>query len=418
MASYHFSAQLIQRSKGRSAVAAAAYRSGTVLVDNRTGQRHDFSRRRGVVSSEILTPDGTPAFLGDRQALWNHVEAIERRQDAQVAREINLALPHELDARSRREMLLRFVKEAFVDLGMVADVCIHAPVREKGDDPRQHHAHVMLTMRLATSKGLHRVKTREWNSEKLLEEWRELWSVRQNEALARLGRRERVDHRSLLAQKHEALNRRDYPAAVKLDRKPQIHIGPRARAATKRGIQVQTRDREVGPKRRQKGELATRSRVIRYSAIDRGTRFAQCQAIAKENWTRRRQAIGKWQVRSSRFRARQEGAVRLEELARVNFRHLFNQRNEWRWLEGREQVPSLACQVKEAVKRLGVLKKRRALLARLIAEVDRTLAGLLLSQARETKPFRRLQSKQPRALGLRPGRSRARCPIGPSIRAP
>jgi MobA/MobL family protein len=102
MASYHFSVQIISRSAGQSSVAAAAYRAGERLKEQRSGKIHDYSKRRGVVSAEILLPRGAANFLGDRSALWSYVERLEGRRDAQLAREINLALPHELDANARR----------------------------------------------------------------------------------------------------------------------------------------------------------------------------------------------------------------------------------------------------------------------------------------------------------------------------
>jgi hypothetical protein len=414
MASYHFSAQLIQRSKGRSAVAAAAYRSGSVLADNRTGQRFDFSRRRGVVSSEILAPDGAADFLKQRETLWNHAEAMEKRKDAQVAREINLALPHELDAKQRRETLLNFVREAFVDRGMVADVAVHAPVPEKGDHPDNHHAHIMLTMRRATTTGLHPVKTREWNSDALLEEWRALWALRQNEALERAGQKVRVDHRTLLAQKDSALKRRDFIRAVNLDREPQIHVGPSAAKAAQRRFLLRSVDRVVGPPRKQSGNTAAR-RVVRYREIDQGSRAAHRAVIVKANWLRRQRAVAKWQARSVRLRLHQVRMAKLELAAKINFRFLFNQRNDWRWLERREVPHSLAQQVEQAARSLAHVQKRGGLLDRLLAEVDRTLAGLLLSQVRTTgRPSPHLQSNNPRGSGWRPGRSRARYPIGPS----
>jgi hypothetical protein len=117
VASYHFSVQVIQRSQGRSALAAAAYRSGERIKDHQNGLSHDYSRRRGVEYSEILLPAGAARFLGDRETLWNLVERMEGRKDAQLAREINLALPHELDADQRRKLLLNFVREAFVSRG-------------------------------------------------------------------------------------------------------------------------------------------------------------------------------------------------------------------------------------------------------------------------------------------------------------
>lgn len=229
MASYHFSVQIIKRSKGQSVIAAAAYRAGERIRDDRTNQLHDYSRRRGVVHSEILLPPGAAGFLSEREALWNHVERMEGRKDSQLAREINLALPHELDAIQRREMLLNFVGEAFVTRGMVADVAIHAPVLEKGDHEHNHHAHILLTLREATATGLRPVKTREWNSDQQLLKWRTLWADHQNRALVRAGVDARVDHRSLADQKNAAVERGDRRAAATLDRKPEVHVGPKGR---------------------------------------------------------------------------------------------------------------------------------------------------------------------------------------------
>lgn len=225
MASYHLSVQIISRSAGQSSVAAAAYRAGERLKDERAGITHDYSRRRGVIYSGILVPPGAAPSLSDRSALWNEVERLEGRRDAQLAREINLALPHELDAGARRELLLNFVQEAFVSRGMVADVAVHEPVLEKGDHPHNHHAHILLTLRQATPSGLRRVKTREWNSDKLLTHWRALWATCQNGALARAGLSIRVDHRTLEAQRNEALERGDGRAAASLSRTPEVHIG-------------------------------------------------------------------------------------------------------------------------------------------------------------------------------------------------
>lgn len=232
MASYHFSAQIIGRSDGRSAIAAAAYRAGERIKDQKNNVIHDYTRRKGVVYAAILAPSGSAAFLQRRCDLWNAVERMENRKDAQLAREIVLALPHELSAGQRREMLLRFVRAAFVSRGMIADVAIHAPVLEKGDHPHNHHAHVLLPLRQATANGLRKVKTREWNSDNLLREWRALWARYQNEALERANIRERVDHRSLAVQRAEAVRCGDARKAALLDREPEIHLGKRARPRT------------------------------------------------------------------------------------------------------------------------------------------------------------------------------------------
>ena len=138
MAIYHFSAKMISRSTGRSAVAAAAYRTAERIEDHRQGLEHDYSNRTGVLHTEILAPDGTPEALRDRATLWNAVEAVERRRDAQLAREVTVALPHELTDAQRTSLVRSFVQSAFVDRGMIADVALHAPGRE--GDERNHHA--------------------------------------------------------------------------------------------------------------------------------------------------------------------------------------------------------------------------------------------------------------------------------------
>lgn len=191
---YHFHAEPLQRSKGHSSLAAAAYRAGVKLHDERTVKTHDYRNRKGVVHAEILAPDDAPDWALDREQLWNRVEASERRKDAQPSRMLDLALPHQLSPEKRLELVRDFVRTQFVNLGMVADIAIHAP-HGRGDD-RNHHAHVMLTMRKIDGRGFDRVKTREWNSNGHLEHWREQWATYQNTAFKRERLNWFVDHRS------------------------------------------------------------------------------------------------------------------------------------------------------------------------------------------------------------------------------
>jgi ATP-dependent exoDNAse (exonuclease V) alpha subunit len=234
MAQYRFSAQVISRSTGRSSVAAAAYRAGQDLTDERTGLDHDFARRQGVLSAEIIAPDHAPEWVHDRSRLWNAIEAIETRSNSQLAREIQFSLPHELDDAGRRELLHDFVREQFVSRGMVADVAIHRPDRD--GDNRNHHAHVMLTMREITREGFHPTKStptaRGWNAKENVELWRELWAQHQNRALERGGHADRVDHRSLEARG--------------IDREPTQHMGPIAHGMEKHG-----RPSRIGDKNRE-----------------------------------------------------------------------------------------------------------------------------------------------------------------------
>lgn len=225
MAIYHFSAQTINRSAGRSATAAAAYRAGEQITDERQGLKHDYTNKGGVLHTEIMTPPSAPAWASDRAKLWNAVEHSEKRKDAQVAREIVIALPHELDEKQRIELLRGFVKEHFIDLGMIADVAFHAP--DKKGDMRNFHAHVMLTMRDISPDGFSDKKNRTWNDKELLNTWREQWAAHANTALEAAGSDARIDHRTLEAQHIEALENGDLEAAQELDRAPQIHQGPR-----------------------------------------------------------------------------------------------------------------------------------------------------------------------------------------------
>ncbi len=218
MAIYRFSAKIVKRSDGRSATAAAAYRAGAVIPDERTGRVFDYTRRRGVAHTEILAPSGTPPRMLSRISLWNAVEAAERRHDAQVAREIELALPHELDAAARLELVREFVRREFVARGMIADLAVHRPDRR--GDGRNHHAHVMLTLRPLAGDGLG-PKAREWNDTALLEHWRAAWSASVNTALAAAGASEHVDHRSY--------SERGLPF------EPEPKMGPIATAIERRG---------------------------------------------------------------------------------------------------------------------------------------------------------------------------------------
>ena len=180
-------------SGGRSAVAAAAYRHGENLHDDRTGNVHDFTRRDKIVHSEIMAPSYAPPRLLDRQTLWNEVEGAEKRCDAQLSREIVLAIPHELKPEARVELVREFVQSQFVDRGMIADVAIHEPGWKS--DSRNVHAHIMLTTREVDAQGFGK-KNRDWNERALQAEWRHGWGDRVNKALEREGFGERIDTRS------------------------------------------------------------------------------------------------------------------------------------------------------------------------------------------------------------------------------
>ncbi|MDO8381014.1 MobQ family relaxase [Phenylobacterium sp.] len=243
MAVYHLRLKVHSRSLGRaaraggatrrSAVAAAAYRSGQRLYDDSQGKWFSFDKP-DVVYTEIMLPSAdAPAWMSDRQTLWNVVERCEKRLDAQLCREVELTLPRELTPEQRIDLVRRFVAEEFVSKGMVADISVHVP--DAADGREQPHAHVLLTLRRldpASPTGFSATKERDWNerediarfvaearkrfnntgldSDKAALEaaealrnvnvWRAEWAAYANRALAAVGSEARIDHRTLEKQ--------------------------------------------------------------------------------------------------------------------------------------------------------------------------------------------------------------------------
>jgi hypothetical protein len=240
---------MISRSQGRSVTAASAYRVAERIEDRRTGLTFDYAAKGGVDHTEILAPDHAPDWVHDRSELWNRVEESETRKNSQVAREIRVALPAELDHGQRVELVRDFCQRQFVDRGMVADIALHAPGR--AGDERNHHAHILLTTREVDADGF-TTKNRDWNKVEVLEGWREAWARDSNAALERAGVEDRVDHRTLVAQRDEALElasaareRGDEGAelhetvrAMSLDRPPLPQLSLGAWQLKERGIEV------------------------------------------------------------------------------------------------------------------------------------------------------------------------------------
>jgi len=220
MAIYHFSAKVISRAAGSSALASAAYRSASRLHDQRLDRHHDFSNKAGVVHSEVMLPEGAPEHLSDRGKLWNEVEAAEKRIDAQLAREIEFAIPREMTKEQGIALSRDFVAGEFVGRGMIADLNVHWDIG--ADGLTKPHAHVMLTMREVGEDGFGK-KNRDWNRTNLLEKWRERWGSHVNERLAQLDIDARIDHRSLEAQ------------GVELE--PQHKVGPAASRMAAQGLE-------------------------------------------------------------------------------------------------------------------------------------------------------------------------------------
>src|SRR5689334_3692332 len=257
MAIYHLHVKVIGRKSGASAVASAAYRSGLRLRDERLNRVQDFSAKRGVVHSEVMLPENSPEAWRDRERLWNDVEAFEIRKDAQLAREVEFAIPREMTQAQGIELARDFVRGEFVDRGMIADLNVHWDMGEDG--MRKPHAHVMLTMRAVDENGFGQ-KVREWNRTELVERWRKRWADIANERLAELDIDARIDHRSLEAQ------------GIALE--PQSQIGAPAKRIEVRGIEGEGID------------AADRAEIHREIARNNGDRIIADPSLALDAITR------------------------------------------------------------------------------------------------------------------------------------
>lgn len=284
MAIYHCSAKIVSRGKGQSVLAKAAYNARAPLHDERLGQTHDYTKQGGLVFEGIFAPANAPEWMKDRQQLWQGVEAKESRRDAQLAREIEVSLPHELTNQQREWLVKDYVREAFVRKGMVADVCIHAP-GGKGDE-RNHHAHILLTMRELGPDGFG-PKVREWNSDAQLKQWRQQWEHLANRHLERHGHQERIDARSLKEQG--------------LDREPTIHLGPRIAATEAKGRTSERGERQKGIESRN-GERERLHHELREVGQDLAKALEQ--VIAEEIRTRAEATAKKEQEAADQARAK------------------------------------------------------------------------------------------------------------------
>jgi len=248
MASYHLSVKTIKRSAGRSATAAAAYRSASVIECGREGRMHDYTAKRGVGACFILAPADAPSWAQDRAALWNAAEARETRSNSVTAREWKLALPSELSDAARIDIAQAFAQALVERYGVAADVAIHAPHRE--GDQRNHHAHILTVSRVLSAEVL-TDKTRILDAASTggpeIEAMRGVWAELQNHPLELAGQEERVDHRSLEVQREEALSLGDVLKAEEPDREPELKLGPAANAIERRAQLVSEAATSMNP---------------------------------------------------------------------------------------------------------------------------------------------------------------------------
>ena len=230
MAIYHFSVKDIGRGKGRSAVACSAYRSGEKLNCERYGLEQDYTKKQGVEFKKIYAPENAKKELLDRQSLWNEVERVEKRVNSNLAREFEIAFPHELNAEQRQEMLDELCQKIVDRHNVVVDAVIHAPHTKGGTDERNYHAHIMFTGRQLDRKtgDFAKNRNRDFNKEKSSEtvtQWRKEFADIVNRQLERIGCDERVSH----------LSYKD----LKYDLEPTIHEGAKVTELRRQGIDTE-----------------------------------------------------------------------------------------------------------------------------------------------------------------------------------
>lgn len=259
MAIFHLTAKVVSRGKGQSAIAAAAYRSGERLRDEQADEQKFYrTRTERIEFTAIIVPGAAPAWANDRNGLWNHTERAENRKDAQLAREIEVSLPHELTSSQRIGLVKDFAREQFVRRGYAVDIAIHAP--EATSDARNHHAHLLITMRTLSGAGFAAKKDPTMNTREQLAQWREQWARLVNRHLERHGHAERIDHRSLKEQGK--------------DREPTIHLGYVAHRMARRGASSERMDELRG--------VVTRNGIRQeMKAIDREVRNLERRAGGK-----------------------------------------------------------------------------------------------------------------------------------------
>ena len=251
MALFHFTVDQMKRSEGQSAIASAAYRSGERLYSEYYGEYSDYTRKGGVICSDILLPSHAPPEFADRQTLWNAVELVERGKKAQLAYSFEIALQNEFTIEENIALARQFLLDNFVSRGMTVDVAFHEKETEDGGLPNPHF-HFLCPMRPMNPDGTwgfkqHRVyrldedgnrirdqngkflfdavPTTDWGSPETLEHWRKAWADVCNAKFEEKGLDVRIDHRSYLRQGVDLL--------------PTVHEGAAVRAMEKKGIRTE-----------------------------------------------------------------------------------------------------------------------------------------------------------------------------------
>jgi MobA/MobL family len=277
--------QPVSRKTGRSAVGAASYRAGDRLMDERIGQVFDYTRRSGVEHAEILMPEHAGvAALWSREQLWNAAEAAERRKDGRVAREWVGALPAELSKEQRIEASREFAKEMSAAYGVAVDIALHEPGRH--GDERNYHVHYLATTRAVVDGELREKASLEKGLDTIhVVQLREVWETTINRALERAGQGERIDMRPYAEQRESAITAGDIIRAAALDREPTLHVGWKAMAMERRGV-----DSERGTQLQQIHELnhARQQQALERARAEVMARKEQAEAERKAQIDRER----------------------------------------------------------------------------------------------------------------------------------
>ena len=366
MAVYHFSAKTVSRSAGRSSTAAAAYRAAERIVDERTGEIHDYTRKGGVVASEVILPGGGTMARAD---LWNSVETHHKRSDATVAREFVVALPAELDADQRQDLARRYARELAERYRVAVDVNVHAPGKE--GDQRNHHAHILLSACYANTWGklgkkaveLDPIHCQRHGLANVVEVERERWEQHANRALEKAGQDARIDHRSLEAQGI-------------YDRAPTVHLGPDATAIKRRGGVSTIEERAKEQAAEFMAEMQAHVALQRAAERDLAELEAQL-------------AQAQWEARPV--------SERLAEVRQIQERLLLERRELWARKERADEFAKIArpqAELQKALEALPELAKSAAKAKARVQELDAQEEGLGWWNWIER---RRIQAERPKA---------------------
>jgi MobA/MobL family len=324
VAIYHLHVKAFSRSSGRSATASAAYRAGEKIIDQRTKEVHDYSKKRGIEETALVIPGGVRE---DRSEFWNRVELHHKRGDAVVAREIEVSLPAELTRDQRRELAVGFAKELSERYGVAADIALHEPSRR--GDQRNHHAHIMLSACRVNPDGtlgkkaveLDPIHCQRHQLEPVVSRERARWAELANAALERHRHPSRLDHRTLKAQG--------------IERVPTQHRGPSSTA-----IERQTKE----PSRITEDQRQYQTTPQEHQEMERARELAEVAAFMRAEGLRLRQEMAQ---------ERQRQQLAQQERQRVEAERALEQ--------ARAQMRAEAAQIKEqqAQERVAELSRQR-----------------------------------------------------------